>query len=116
MAVRLLFYFSGVFKKYYGGLFYGEASFNRGCNPTINFLIREKIFSSDVIYIEGGSISRLMSNFKKYGVDKILEEAYKKEIVLAGKSAGAFCFGRYYFQSDDPKDFKIDGFSDLIFT
>ena len=30
----------------------------------------------------------------------MLEEAYKKEIVLAGKSAGAICFGRYYFKSE----------------
>lgn len=79
-------------------------------NPT-NDEIREKVFSSDVVYIEGGSISRLMNYFKKYSIDKILEEAYKKGIVLAGKSAGAFCFGGYYFENDEPRNFKLDGFS-----
>jgi dipeptidase E len=103
------------FKSIYEGKF--------GCKVDVLFLIREtptddeireKVFSSDIIYIEGGSISRLMATFKKFNLDKILKEAYEKEIVFAGKSAGAFCMAKYYFENDDVRDFKIDGFNDYI--
>lgn len=103
------------FKSIYEGKF--------GCEIDILFLvretpteneIREKVFSSDIIYIEGGSISRLMNFFKKFNMCRILEEAYKKGIVLVGKSAGATCLGRYYFENDDTKDFAINGFNNYI--
>jgi dipeptidase E len=81
--------------------------------PTENE-IREKVFSSDIIYVEGGSISRLMSYFKRFSMDKILKEAYEKGIVLAGKSAGALCWGRCYFESENTEDFQIDGFNNYI--
>ncbi len=55
-----------------------------------------------------------MRSLKKFNLDKILKEAYEKEIVLAGKSAGAFCMAKYYFKNDDIRDFKIDGFNDYI--
>jgi dipeptidase E len=106
---------------YYCNFFRGIYEGRFGCKFDILFLvretpteheIREKVFSSDIIYIEGGDVSRLMDYFKKYNIDKILEEAYKKEIVLTGKSAGALCWGRCYFISDDAKDFKSKGFND----
>ena len=94
-----------------------------GCKVDVLFLvretptedeIREKVFSSDIVYVEGGSISKLMHYFKKFNMNKVLEEAYKKEIVLAGKSAGALCWGKFYFENDDTKDFKIHKFNDYI--
>lgn len=107
----------------YCELFRGIYEGKFGCKLEILFLvretpseseIREKVFSSDVIYVEGGSISRLMNYFKKFNMDKILKEAYEKGIVLAGKSAGGLCWGRYYFESDNTEDFQIDGFNDFI--
>lgn len=94
-----------------------------GCKLDILFLVREtptedeirqKVFSSDIIYVEGGSVSRLMSCFKKYKIDKMIEEAYKRGIVIAGKSAGALCWGKYYFEDDDTNDFKTQDLNDYM--
>lgn len=75
--------------------------------------IREKVFSSDVVYIGGGPTSVLMENFKKYKMNNILEEACEKGIVLAGISSGAICMGRhYYWTAKDEFNFLIEGFSD----
>ncbi|QAT61456.1 peptidase E [Acidilutibacter cellobiosedens] len=74
-------------------------------NPT-EYEIKEKIFLSDVIYVEGGETQRLMGYFKKYKMDEILLKAYKNGIVLAGKSAGALCWGSYYFEDEEINDFK----------
>lgn len=100
------------FKSIYEGKF--------GCRFDTLFLVRdtpsedetrEKVFASDIVYVEGGSIFRLMDYFKKFNMDKVLKEAYKREIVLAGKSAGALCWGRYYFENDNTKDLEIDEFN-----
>jgi dipeptidase E len=102
-----------MFKGIYEGKF--------GCQFDVLFLvretpnenvIREKIFSSDIIYIEGGSQSRLINTFRKFKVDKALEEAYNSDIVFAGKSAGAICWGKYYFECEETEDFLIDGYDD----
>ena len=37
----------------------------------------------------------MISAWKKFGVDKALREAYEKEIVLSGLSAGAICWFKY---------------------
>lgn len=94
-----------------------------GCEVDVLFLVREtpteneileKILSSDIVYIEGGSISRLLESFMRFNMNKILREAYEKGIVLAGKSAGALCWGRYYFDSENTEEFQIHGFNDYI--
>lgn len=94
-----------------------------GCNVDVLFLVKEtpteseieeKVFSSDIIYVEGGSVSRLMEYFERFNMGKILKKAYEKGIVLAGKSAGALCFGQFYFETENIIDFRIDGFNDYI--
>lgn len=60
-----------------------------------NKYIREKIFSTDIIYVGGGSTLRMMMAWRKFGLDKILREAYEKEIVISGLSAGAICWFNY---------------------
>jgi dipeptidase E len=92
-----------------------------GCKMDVLFLVREtptedeikeKIFSSDIIYIDGGSQSRLISYFRRFKVDEFLKEAYKKDIVFAGKSAGAICWGKHYFDNESAEDFLVNGFDD----
>lgn len=94
-----------------------------GCEVDVLFLVREtpteneileKILSSDIVYIEGGSISRLLESFMRFNMSKILREAYEKGIVLAGKSAGALCWGRHYFDSENTEEFQIHGFNDYV--
>ena len=57
--------------------------------------IEEKIFSSDIIYVGGGNTLKMMITWRKYGVDKALEKAFRRDIVLSGLSAGAICWFRY---------------------
>ena len=57
--------------------------------------IRSKILFSDIIYVGGGNTLKMISAWKKIGVDKVLREAYEKGIVLSGLSAGAICWFKY---------------------
>ena len=75
-----------------------------GCKTDVLYLlankplkkeIEDKNFSSDIIYVGGGNTLKMMKSWRKCGVDVILEEAYRKDIVLSGLSAGAICWFRY---------------------
>ncbi|MEI6580847.1 MAG: Type 1 glutamine amidotransferase-like domain-containing protein [bacterium] len=57
--------------------------------------IRKKILKADIIYVGGGNTLKMMKVWRKLGLDKILEEAYKNNIVLSGISAGAICWFKY---------------------
>ena len=72
-----------------------------GCKTDVLFLlsekhtkkqIREKVLSSDIIYVGGGNTLKMMNLWRKLGVDKVLKEAHKQGIVLTGISAGAICW------------------------
>ncbi|MBQ7659184.1 MAG: Type 1 glutamine amidotransferase-like domain-containing protein [Alphaproteobacteria bacterium] len=63
--------------------------------------IRNKIFSSDIIYVGGGDTTTMLNIWQKYKLGDILYEAYQKGIVLAGISAGAICWFEYYDNMDD---------------
>jgi len=74
-------------------------------------MLRDKILSTDIIYVGGGNTMKMMGIWKKLGVDKILKEAYEKGIVLSGLSAGAICWFKYG-NSDSRK--MIDSKAPLI--
>jgi dipeptidase E len=57
--------------------------------------IKEKILSSDIIYVGGGNTLKMMKVWRKMGVDKILKLAHEKGIVLSGLSAGSICWFKY---------------------
>lgn len=79
--------------------------------------IREKIFSSDIIYVGGGDTTTMLKIWKHLGVDKMLYEAYQKGIVLSGISAGAICWFEYYDNMDDITDIEdLDIISGLGFV
>jgi len=74
-----------------------------GCKTNVLYLtkaklskeqIRSKILSADIIYVGGGNTFKMMKIWKKFGIDKILQEAHKKG-VLSGLSAGAICWFKY---------------------
>lgn len=54
--------------------------------------IQNKIFSSDIIYVGGGDTEDMMKIWHKYHVDCYLKEAYRRNIILSGLSAGAICW------------------------
>ncbi len=54
--------------------------------------IEKKILSADIIYVGGGNTLKMLRIWKKFGVDKMLEKARSRGIVLSGLSAGAICW------------------------
>ena len=75
-----------------------------GCLVDVLYLLKEnlsqkqiedKILSSDIIYVGGGNTLKMMTIWRKLGVDNILRKAYNKGIVLSGVSAGAICWFKY---------------------
>jgi len=57
--------------------------------------IRNKILSSDIVYVGGGNTLKMMTLWRKLGVDKVLKEAWEKGIVMSGLSAGAICWFKF---------------------
>ncbi|NTV41571.1 MAG: type 1 glutamine amidotransferase-like domain-containing protein [Candidatus Moranbacteria bacterium] len=80
-------------RKYFGG--------KLGCQTDNLLLLKEKysqeeletkILGADIIYIGQGNTLKMMTIWRKFGVDKLLKIAYEKGIVMAGVSAGAICW------------------------
>jgi dipeptidase E len=57
--------------------------------------IKAKIVSADAIYVTGGNTYHTIALWKKYGVDVLLKQAYRRGTVMAGHSAGAICWFSY---------------------
>lgn len=60
--------------------------------------IKEKILSSDIIYIGGGNTKFMLSEWEKVNLKEYLLEAYNKGIVISGFSAGAYCWFKYNYE------------------
>lgn len=55
------------------------------------------ILGSDIIYVPGGNLLNIISEWKRTGADELMIEAYEREIVIAGMSAGSMIwFDRAY--------------------
>ena len=84
-------------------------------NPSSKATISKKILNTDIIYVGGGNTLKMMMIWRRLGVDKILLEAYKKNIVLSGLSAGSICWFRHgnsdsrVFTSGSNKLIKVAG-------
>jgi dipeptidase E len=80
-----------VVKKYFGDFL--------GCRVSSLLLLKErlshtairtKILGSDIVYVGGGTTLQMMRIWRKQGVDKVLQLAYKKGIVFVGLRIGRF--------------------------
>lgn len=96
-----------------------------GCKTDVLFLLktkptkkelRQKILSSDLIYVGGGNTLKMMKRWRFLGVDKILKEAYKRGIILSGISAGGICWfesghsdSMSFYHPDDWNYIKVMG-------
>jgi peptidase E len=61
--------------------------------PHPNFAdLRAHLFSQDVVWVSGGSLVNLLAVWRAHGLDRILTEAWRRGVVLAGGSAGALCW------------------------
>lgn len=96
-----------------------------GCDTDVLYLInqnlkehqiREKILSSDMIYVDGGNTLKMMRLWRRLGVDRMLENAHDQGIVLSGYGAGSICWFKYgysnslkYYNPDDWKYIMVRG-------
>ena len=54
--------------------------------------LEEKVLTQDIIYVGGGNTKSMLAVWKEWGLNKILQIAYEKGIVMSGVSAGAICW------------------------
>jgi len=50
------------------------------------------LLSQDVIFVGGGSVANLVAVWRAHGLDRVLAQAWRSGVVLAGVSAGAICW------------------------
>ena len=54
--------------------------------------MRLKFRKADVIYVGGGDTVFMIESWKKTGLLSLIEDAYKRGVIIAGLSAGAICW------------------------
>ncbi|MBO9541079.1 peptidase E [bacterium] len=54
--------------------------------------VRDHVMAQDILYVGGGDVLNLFDQWQKTRFDLVIKEAYEAGIVLAGVSAGAFCW------------------------
>lgn len=54
--------------------------------------LRAFVLSQDVMYVGGGNTANLLAVWRTHGLDKVLAEALREGVVLAGVSAGMNCW------------------------
>ncbi len=54
--------------------------------------LRELVLSQDVLYVGGGSMRNMLAIWRAHDLDRLLVDAWREGIVLAGISAGAMCW------------------------
>ena len=84
--------------------FYNDYFLKYGCKVDVLALtynnlsgddIQKKILSADIISVGGGSAYHMLEMWRKFKVDEHIREAYKRDIILSGTSAGAICWFKY---------------------
>ncbi len=69
------------------------------CRPSVLSLfdpprggLRPFVLGQDAIYVGGGNTRNLLVLWREWGLDRILREAWREGVVLAGLSAGSVCW------------------------
>ncbi len=81
---------------------------NRPSKRKIQMLIAQ----SDIIYVGGGNTLRMMNLWRQLGIDKCLDKARKRGVILCGLSAGSICWFRQ--GNSDSRKFKDETNKTLI--
>ena len=86
-----------------------------GVSPTTEELER-MILSVDLVYVGGGNTLKMMRRWRKLGVDRVLNEAYRKGVVLSGLNAGCICWFSWghsdsmaFYRSDSWRYIRVRG-------
>lgn len=70
--------------------------------------MKNKILSSDIIFVGGGNLKFLMDVWNRTGATDVFKEAYEKDIVLSGSSSGGMCwFERGYDDCGENAEFMF---------
>lgn len=108
--------YSQLIEKYFLGLGCSSVGILNLSSETLSEQeIEDRILSYDAIYVGGGNTLRMMTVWRKRGVDKALKKAYSKDIVLSGLSAGSICWFNYgnsdsrKFTNDSKQFIKVTG-------
>ena len=54
--------------------------------------VRRRLLDQDVIYVGGGNTANLLAVWGLHGIDRVISEAWRRGVVLAGISAGMLCW------------------------
>jgi peptidase E len=54
--------------------------------------LEETVLEQDIVYVGGGSMRNLLAIWRAHGLDRLLVQAWRAGVVLAGLSAGAMCW------------------------
>lgn len=54
--------------------------------------LKEKFNKADFIYVGGGDTVFMLNEWKKSGILELVQEAYRRGVILCGLSAGAICW------------------------
>jgi cyanophycinase-like exopeptidase len=52
----------------------------------------ERLCSSDLVWVGGGSVANLLALWRLHGVDEAMREAWQQGVILGGVSAGSLCW------------------------
>ncbi len=52
----------------------------------------ERLTTSDLIWVGGGSVANLLALWRLHGVDEAMRAAWEKGVILGGVSAGSLCW------------------------
>lgn len=85
-------YYFEVMDKIYNAMYGCNTDYLRYDDIKNQNTARSKIKIADIIYVGGGNTAKLMRLLRKYGIDKMLVEAYNDDKVLCGVSAGGICW------------------------
>ena len=76
-----------------------EAFTTAGCEvrtlklfPQPNAAPEERLGSSDLVWVGGGSVANLLALWRRHGVDLAMRSAWERGVILAGVSAGSLCW------------------------
>jgi peptidase E len=74
--------------------------------------LREHVLSQDAIYVGGGNTANMLAIWRAHGFDRLLREAWERDILLCGWSAGMIC----WFEAGVTDSFgpQLVGMSDLL--
>ena len=74
--------------------------------------LREHVLSQDAIYVGGGNTANMLAIWRAHGFDRLLREAWERDILLCGWSAGMIC----WFEAGVTDSFgpRLTGMRDLL--